>query len=224
MTTHENYAVIREHHPALVDTVEHLVSHRAEYGPQVVSKLANRAIRNDGAQLVLDRRRQMRLVDQWEAEASAPTGMDNAQHMAEHLRSEADQAWDAGLQQFAEGVRAAQTSRRILLEPDTCKLVVDMDLEGRLSQYMGVDVSETFGLRRTGDQGVTFEQLKQVPANAKVDFSLPVAAAEPVQRVRIDTLERQRSEPTPIRKALLEEIAAMRARQGHAPGSLPELG
>lgn len=217
-----------EEHDSLIDAVQGFLDNRSNFGSYELSGFVNRAILNEGAEVIENRRRMEALVALWEGEASAPTGRhEDPESVADDLRSEMHGEYDRGRMTVAKAVRLAQGSRRVLLEPATCRMVVDFDHDGSMSRWMGVDVPEMFGANPDYDPAAG-TRLQEMAANSQVDFSRPVEAQPQGQASRDrqagrddPALQRRPSEPTPIRAALLEEIAKMRERQGFQPGDDP---
>lgn len=212
MTIDDDYGDIDDDRARLVEVVEGLLANRSRLGPYDVGRSINRAILNDGAELVANHRRMGDLVAQWEVEASAPTGMhEDPQEQVDQLRSEMDGEYDRGRMEIAEAVRAARASRKVLLEPDTCKLVVDLDHDGKMSGYLRLNVPEVFGLNPDYDPQAAV-RLREMTVNSGVDFSRAVDQERQHSGRQLNqTMTRQ---PTPIREALNEEITKLRDRQG----------
>lgn len=214
----------------LTEAVNSFLANRANFGSYDLGRYVNRAIQNEGAELMSNRRRMSELVTYWEQEASAPTGMHpDAQDQADELRSEMDGDYEGGRLDIASAVQSARKSRKVLLEPDTCKLVVDLDYDGAMSRYMDLDVKEVFGLNPDYDPQAAI-RLQEMAVNAEVDFSRNVDQGQRQKGTRLPMLAPQQQrqgqsapskEPTPLRKALLEEIANLRERQGFQPGEDP---
>lgn len=225
--------VYEEEESSLVDAVQGFLDNRSKFGAYELSGFVNRAILNEGAEVIENKRRMESLVGLWEGEASAPTGRhEDPEAVAEELRSEMHGDYDRGRLAVANAVRLAQKSRKVLLEPATCKMVVDFDHDGSMSRWMDVDVPEMFGVNPDYDPAAGI-RLQEMNANSQVDFSRPVADVRPQAEGRRPQqqqrsaqrsgqgAQRRSGEPTPIRAALLEEIAKMRERQGFQPGDDP---
>lgn len=218
----------------LSQVVQDTLDRRAGLTQYEVSRRVNQVIQNGAAEVIMDQRRAASLVATWEAEASAPTGAhpDPAAE-AEELRSEMDGEYDAGRLEVANAVMLARQSRKVLLEPSTCQLVVDLDHDGRMSTYMDVDVPELFGANPDYDPAAG-ARLQEMSVNSGVDFTKPVRAAasapslgrggtqvppplpRPAQPARgARENGRRNGRPLkPIKEALAEVIAEQRERHG----------
>lgn len=215
----------------VIEAVQGFLDNGSRLGRYDLSRYVNRVIQKEGAEIIEDHRRSEQLVSFWESEASAPTGAHpEAKEMAEELRSDMDEEYDSGRVGVAQAVRLAQKSGKVLLEPMTCKIVVDFDHDGAMSRWMDVDVPEMFGVNPDHDPAAA-GRLQDMAANRGVDFSRGVeSSAEQVARTEPATKQSQKQrgvstkEPTPLRAALLEEMSKLKAEQGFTPNDDRELG
>lgn len=212
----------------LADVVRGLLANRVNLGVYAMGRSVNRAIQNEGAEIIVQHRRMSALVGHWETEASAPTGIyEDAQGQADDLRSEMDGEYDRGRLELAEAVKVARASRKVLLEPETCKLVVDLDHDKRMSQYLGLDVEEVFGVNPNYDPRAAV-RLREMAVNSQVDFSRRVEENRSKQATtpqpgpdRGRGHDRNR-DPVALKQALAEEIIKLRRSQGFEVGEHPE--
>lgn len=180
--------------PPIGVAVDKLLRNEAGFGRYDVSRYVNQALQGEGVRLIAEHR-----------EGPGP----------DH---------DADRAEFGLAVRRVQRSGKVLLEPMTCKAVVDLDHDGHISRTLDIDVVEVFGQNPDYDPAAVARlAAAPPPPPSRVDFSRGTPEGSPGPRTRTRTpqvttpreralvAEQQASrEPRPIRQALLEEVARLR--------------
>lgn len=189
----------------------------AKQSPEAVSREVNRALQDEAGDLILGQQSAQDELDYWHGEVDRGAGKAAQEQAAEVARSMGSR-YDAGRADLGEAVRLAQRSGRVLLDPTTCKWVVELDHDGVMSKAMDVDVQTMF-TPNPAYKGLPQATAETRRASVRADVSL---TPEP-GRARAPQASR---EPTPIREALHEAIAEIRAADAAAKstGRRPSVG
>lgn len=206
----------------ILAVVEGFMRNDAGFTREEVQRYVNRALQNEAGDLYVKRQQGEELLDYWEGEAAKPSPPPLARKQAQLVRSQLADEYDGGRDDFAEAVASARGSRKVILDPTTCEWVIRLDHDGRMSEAMGVNVPELFGVNPAHDP----EARALLQRGGSVDYS-----REAAQRVRsasgkaygpsvgreVPEAGRDTSrEPTPIRKALHEVIAELHEKDARA--------
>lgn len=203
---------------SIQSVVRGYIRNDAGWSRNAVSKAVNMALQDEAGDLIMNQSLAQDELDYWQAEADA--GSRTASDKALEVSRDMGSRYDAGRDDLGEAVREAQRSGRVLLDPTTCKYVVDLDHDGRMTEAMGVDVQTMFSPNPAyrGLPQVTAETRK---AAARPDVSLEAPEGErqraPRQPSRQPSKQPQpvstaTREPVPIGQALAEVIEELKAK------------
>jgi len=195
----------------------------AGWSRDAVSKAVNTALQDEAGDLIMNQRLAQDELDYWQAEADAGsrTAPDKALEVSRAMGSR----YDAGRDDLGEAVREAQRSGRVLLDPTTCKYVVDLDHDGRMTEAMDVDVQTMFS-PNPAYRGLPQATAETRKAAARPDVSLDAPEAARRRAPRQPSRQPQpvstaTREPVPIGQALVEVIEELKEKDKAQAGRAP---
>lgn len=165
----------------------------AGWGRESVSKVVNMALQDEAGDLIMNQRLAQDELDYWQAEADAGsrTAPDKALEVSRAMGSR----YDAGRDDLGEAVREAQRSGRVLLDPTTCRYVVDLDHDGRMTESMGMDVQTMFS------PNPVYRGLPQVTAETRKAASRPDVSLDAPEVARQRAPRQPSRQPQPVSTA-----------------------
>lgn len=177
------------------------------FAREEISDAIDMALRNEAMDLITNKRQNDELVEQWDLaiDAAYDQGEDEKAHDYETKREltqrAADQEYEQGREDFAEALTTARRSGKVLMELDTCRVIVELDHDGQLSVMTETDIPTLYGVnpdyQPMSAREHTAAQASSQRSAATVDFSRGVTQS-PRQR---ESQTQQQQELTTQRQA-----------------------
>lgn len=179
----------------IVSTVQGFLRNDAGFSRSDVEEYVNSALQNEAAELMHNRIVFRDTAETWGNHIEAlrsreadPVEVAEVEQARTAFLQSSNQEYEQGVLGFADAVVEARGSNKVRLDPETCRLVVELDRDGLVGTQTGLDVKAVFGANEAyaGPVHVIRELKGSSPSAAApslaVDFSrqgAPAPGAEP---------------------------------------------
>lgn len=195
-----------------------------------ISDAVDMALRNEAMGLLNNRRNADDAIEQWEHAIDAAREQENEARAAECEQRRDDavelasQEYEDGRADFAEALTAARRSGKVLMDLETCRAVVELDHDGRLSVLTETDVPSLYGVNPqyapvSARSHISLRperaaSVGQPSASATVDFSREATA--PAYQRSADRQPQRQVQPQPQRQGEQQQARSKQKPQRSA--------